>query len=66
MKMLDLVLGFVAFGVVLVLFKFCLPQGGKVRWFVGTQWEPYIAVGITLALVVSLGLAGMGLIDLVL
>ena len=27
--MMDLVLGFVAFSVVLVLFKLCLPQGGK-------------------------------------
>ena len=64
--MLDLVLGFVAFGVVLALFKLCLPKGGKVRWFVGTQWEPYVAVGITLSLAVSLGLAGAGVIGFVL
>ena len=64
--MLDVVLGVVTFGVALVLFKFCLPQGGKVRWFVGTQLEPYIAVGITLALVVSLGLAATGVIGLLL
>ena len=62
----NLVLGFVAFGVALILFKFCLPQGGKIRWFVGTQWEPYVAVGITLALVVSLGLAAAGVVGLVL
>jgi hypothetical protein len=64
--MLGLVLGLVAFGVALALFKLCLPQGGKVRRFVGTEWEPYVAVGITLALVVSVGLAGTGIIRLVL
>jgi hypothetical protein len=64
--MLNLLLGFFAFGVALLLFKFCLPQRGKVRWFVGTEWEAYVAVGITLALVVGLGLAGAGVIGLVL
>ena len=64
--MFDLVLGFVALGVVLVLFKLCLPQGGIVRWFVGTQWEPYVAVGITVALVVGLGLVGAGVVGLAL
>ena len=63
--MLNLVLGLVAFGVALVLFKLVLPQGGNVRRFVGTQWEPYVGVGITVALVVSLGLAGVGVIGLV-
>jgi hypothetical protein len=62
--MLGLVLGFVAFGVALVLFKLCLPQGGKVRRFVGTQWEPYVAVGITLALAVGVGSVGAGVIGL--
>jgi hypothetical protein len=64
--MLNLVLGFVAFGVALALFKLCLPHGGETRWFVGTQWEPYVAVGITLALVVGLGLVLAGAIGLVL
>ncbi len=64
--MIDLVLGFVAFGVALALFKLCLPHGGEIRWFVGTQWEPYVAVGITLALVVGLGLVGAGVIGLAL
>jgi hypothetical protein len=63
MKML--VLGLVAFGVTLVLFKLSLPREGKVRWFIGTQWEPYVAVAITLALVISLGLAGAGVMGLV-
>ena len=63
--MLNFVLGFVAFGVALVVFKLCLPQAGNVRRFVGTQWEPYVGVGITLALVVSLGLAGVGVVGLV-
>jgi hypothetical protein len=64
--MLNLLLGFVALGVALLLFKLCLPQRGRVRWFVGTEGEPYVAVGITLALVISLGLAGAGVIGLVL
>ena len=64
--MLDLLLGFVAFGVALLLFKLCLPQRGQVRWFVGTELEPYVAVGITLALMLSLGFAGMRVIGLVL
>ena len=64
--MMDLVLGVVVFGVALALFKLCLPHGGETRWFVGTQWEPYVAVGITLALVVGLGLVLAGAIGLVL
>ena len=64
--MLNLVLGLVAFGVALLLFKLCLPKGGKVRPFVGTEWEPYVAVAITLALVVGVGLAGAGVIGLLL
>jgi hypothetical protein len=64
--MLNLVLGFVAFGAALLLLRLCLPRRGKTRWFVGTEWEPYIGVGITLALVVSVGLAGAGLIGLML
>ncbi len=63
--MLNLVLGFVAFGVALLLFRLCLPKRGQVRRFVGTEWEPYVAVGVTLALVVSLGLAGAGVIGIV-
>jgi hypothetical protein len=63
--MLDFVLGLVAFAITLALFKLCLPQRGRVRRFVGTQWEPYVAVGITVALLVSFGLAGVGIIRLV-
>jgi hypothetical protein len=64
--MLNLILGFVAFGVALLLLKLCLPQRGKVRPFVGTEWEPYIAVAITVALAVSVGLAGAGVMGLLL
>jgi hypothetical protein len=64
--MLNLVVGVVAFGVTLLLFKLCRPQHGKVRPFVGTEWEPYVAVGLTVSLVVSAGLTGAGLISLVL
>lgn len=63
--MLNSVLGFFALGALLFLFKLCLPQGGKARWFIGTQWEPYVAVGITLAVVISVGWAAAGLIGLV-
>ena len=64
--MLNLVLGAVAFGVTLLVLKLCLPQRGKVRAFVGTEWEPYVAVGLTVSLVVSAGLTGVGLVSLLL
>ena len=48
--MLNLVGGVIAFGVTLLLLKLCLPPHGRVRRFVGTEWEPYVAVGLTVAL----------------
>jgi hypothetical protein len=39
-----------------LLFRAALPQEGKTRWFVGTNWEPYIVVALVVASVVSLGL----------
>jgi hypothetical protein len=47
-----------------LLFRAALPRQGKTRWFIGTAWEPYIAVILIYAVVVSLGLAVWGMTDL--
>lgn len=45
--MTTLMLGSALFLAGAGLFWQALPRHGGVRWFVGTQWEPYVAVAIT-------------------
>lgn len=42
-----LILGIVVFGITIGAFIYCLPRGGKTHRFVGTEFEPYVAVVIT-------------------
>jgi hypothetical protein len=51
--MLLLIAGLVVFGVTAIAFWYCLPRGGVVHRFVGTEWEPY--VGVAFCSAVALG-----------
>ena len=47
-----------------VVFAFSLPRAGKTAKLVGTQWEPYVVVGILCAFAVGLMLLVSGAIQL--
>lgn len=53
--MLDIILGTVGVAATVALLRLSLPSRGKPRWFVGTELEPYIAVALTGAAVMSIG-----------
>lgn len=42
-----LIVGLVVFAITAGLFVYCLPRGGKMHRFVGTEFEPYVAVAFT-------------------
>ena len=47
-----------------LLFRAALPKQGKMRWFIGTIWEPYVVVVLITAAVVSLGLVIWSILEL--
>ena len=56
-------------GIVLIVLSFGLlfyskPRGGKVARFVGTPWEPYVAILIVCTFVVGALLAFAGVTDM--
>ena len=42
-----LIAGIVVFAITAALFVYCLPRDGKTHRFVGTEYEPYVAVAFT-------------------
>jgi hypothetical protein len=55
--------GLVALIVSVLLFRLCLPRGNKPRWFIGTEYEAYIVVGVTFLFGLSIGLVATSIID---
>jgi hypothetical protein len=63
-----LTLGVAIAGIVLSgwLFWAAMPsRSGRAHWFIGTVWEPYIAVLLVCGLVVSLGFLALSIVGLV-
>jgi hypothetical protein len=46
--------GIVAFLITVGLFLYCLPRGEKYHRWVGTEFEPYVAVAFTAGVALSL------------
>jgi hypothetical protein len=46
----------------LVFWK-CLPRAGKTHRFVGTEWEPYVAIAFCCAFALSFTMILSGVID---
>lgn len=44
------------------LFLYCLPRGGKLHRFVGTEFEPYVGVAIVTGVALSFALMLSGVI----
>jgi hypothetical protein len=63
--MVGLVAGAAVSLVTALLFWRCLPRNGRRQRFVGTEWEPYIAVAITTGAILGAGFIAMGLGELV-
>jgi hypothetical protein len=47
------------------LFRLAMPsRTGKKRWFIGTGWEPYVAISFVFAIALSVGLLALSIGDL--
>jgi hypothetical protein len=62
--MVSLIAGLVVLAVTAVVFWFCLPRGGKMHRFVGTEYEPYVGVAFTTAVALSFSLTLSGVLDM--
>jgi hypothetical protein len=63
--MTSLIAGIVVLVVTAGLFVFCLPRGGKYHRFVGTEFEPYVAVAFTAGVALSFTLTLTGILGLI-
>ena len=48
-----------------VHFWYCLPRGGQTHRFVGTELEPYVAVGVLRGVTISFTLMLSGIVALI-
>jgi hypothetical protein len=62
--MVSLISGGAILVIGLVLFWYCLPRGGKMHRFVGTELEPYVAVAFCAVTALSVTLILSGVISL--
>lgn len=60
-----LILGALVLLTTVGVFLYCLPRGGKLHRFVGTEFEPYVGVVIVTGLAISFALGLSGIIALV-
>jgi hypothetical protein len=63
--MTSLIAGIVVLVVTVGIFLFCLPRGGKYHRFVGTEYEPYVAVAFTAGVALSFTLTLTGILGLI-
>ncbi len=63
--MTSLIAGIAVLIVTVGIFLFCLPRGGKYHRFVGTEFEPYVAVAFTAAVALSFTLTLTGILGLI-
>jgi hypothetical protein len=63
--MTSLIAGIAVLIVTVGIFLFCLPRGGKYHRFVGTEYEPYVAVAFTAGVALSFTLTLTGILGLI-
>jgi hypothetical protein len=62
--MLTTIMGAGVFIITVVIFWYCLPRGGQMHRFVGTEWEPYIGVAFTSGIALSFTMILSGILNL--
>lgn len=62
--MVSLIAGLIVLAVTAIAFWYCLPRGGKMHRFVGTELEPYVGVAFTTGVALSFSLTLSGVLDL--
>lgn len=63
--MVTLIAGIVVLIVTVGIFLVLLPRGGRTHRFVGTEAEPYVAVGLTAGVALSFTLTLTGILGLI-
>jgi hypothetical protein len=63
--MVSLASGVAVFIVTAVVFWYCLPRGGKMHRFVGTELEPYVGVAFCSAIALACTMILSGVINMV-
>jgi len=63
--MLTAVLGAVVLTITSALFWYCLPRGGRMHRFVGTELEPYVAVAFCSGIALGFTMVLSGVLDVV-
>jgi hypothetical protein len=57
--------GLLVFVVTAALFVHCLPRDGKYHRYVGTELEPYVAVGFTAGIALSFAAILTAILDMI-
>jgi len=61
--MLTTISGAVVLVITSVIFWYCLPRGGQMHRFVGTEWEPYIGVAFCSAVALGFTMLLAGILN---
>ena len=63
--MQNLAIGLILLALTAGLLRVCMPRsGGKPRWFIGTQYEPYIGVLFALLPVLGIGFIVVSIVQM--
>ena len=60
-----LVVGIIGFAASIAAFWYSLPKNGRTMPLVGTIWEPYVAITITMGSILSFGAMAIGIFGLI-
>ncbi len=63
--MLTATTGAIVFVLTGLVFWRCLPRGGRLHRYVGTAWEPYVAVAFCGAVALGFTMMLSGILDMV-
>jgi len=63
--MFLLILGLAVFAATIAAFVYCLPRDGKMHRFVGTEFEPYVAVAFTAGIALGFTAVLSAILDMI-
>ena len=55
--------GLLTFAASIAAFWWALPRNGKLMPLVGTVWEPYVAIAITMGTILGFGAVAVSIVD---